>query len=90
MAQCLLFCRAVSDSWGRDSFVVSMLYIWMKASMICCWSIDVVGFGVSWLMMLATGDGVLGAALVTKNGAAGEHKYFEILARLGDASKHVP
>lgn len=90
MAQFSLLCRAVSDSWGRDKFVMSMLYIWMKALMICCWSIDVVGLGVSWPMMLATGDAVLGVALVNKNGAAGERSHSEILDRFGDASKHVP
>lgn len=89
-AQCSLLSKAVSDSWGRDKFVMSILYIWMKALMICCWSIDVVGLGVSWLMMLATGDGALGVALVNKNGAAGERRYSEILDRFGEASKHVP
>ena len=89
-AQFSLLVKVVVDSCGRGMFIVSILYIWRKALMIWCWRIDVVGLGVSGLMMLATGDGTLGVALVNKNGVAGERRYFEILVKFGDASKHVP
>ena len=85
-----LLVKAVVDCCGRGMFVVSILYIWKKALMIWCSRIDVVGRGVSGLMMLATGDGTLGVALVNKYGAAGERRYSEILVKFGDASKHVP
>lgn len=89
-AQFSLLVKVVVDSWGRGMFVMSILYMWMKALMIWCWRFDAVWLGVSGLMMLATGDGTLGVALVNMNGAAGERRYSEMLDKFGDASKHVP